>query len=143
VEHHSGDYIFCAEENGTVAVYEISHAKPKQKLFDCSRTKVQYMAWNRPRNLLAGADNSSTVKLHQVRLLQEKHVAGTRNSWHVKEDPKKTFCQPVRHVLLSLDGDFLLISTTTKEYMFSTSGGAPLFTHDYSPGPATPEQSQK
>ena len=137
VGHHSGDYIFCAKENGTVAVYETSHARPKQKLFDCGRTQVLYMAWNRPRNLLASADNSSTVKLHQIRQLQERHMAGTRHSWHVKETLKKTFQQPVRQVLLSLDGDLLLISTTTKEYMFSTSGGAPLLSHDCSLGPAT------
>ena len=143
VEHHSGDFIFCAKENGTVAVYETSHARPKQKLFDCGRTQVLYMAWNRPRNLLASADNSSTVKLHHIRLIQERHVAGTRHSWHVKEVLKKTFQQPVRQILLSLDGDFLLISTTTKEYMFSTSGGAPLFSHDSSLGPTSLDQSQK
>ena len=146
VEHHSGEDIFCAKENGTIAVYETSHARPKRKVLEYGRTEVLCMVWNQARNLLACADTSSTVRVHQIIRTEERRFAGQpKVDWKVKDLLKRPLQQPIRQVLLSPDGEFLLACTTNKEYVFRTSGGAPILVTESS-GPRTMlehPQSQK
>ncbi|KAI9695527.1 MAG: hypothetical protein M1820_008540 [Bogoriella megaspora] len=142
-EHHTGDYVFCGQENGTVTLYETSSGKPKQKLFEFGRTAVLFMNWNAKQNLLASADNSSTVKIHQVHSIQERTPAGSRTSWQAKQVLHQTLQQPIRQILLSPDAENLLVSTTTGEYVFRTRDGTRVFSHVCNPSPSTAERSQK
>lgn len=143
VEHHTGEYIFCAKENGSVAVYETAHARPKQKLLDYGRAEVLFMTWNAARNLLACADTSSGVRVHQVVLKQERRAMGaTKVIWHCSTILKRSLPQPVRQILLSLDGEYLLVCTATEEYIYRTSGGAPLV-NDCSALSSGMEQAQR
>jgi hypothetical protein len=143
VEHHTAEHIFCAKENGSITIYETSHARPKQKVLEYGRTEVICMVWNQARNLLACADTSSTVRVHQVIRVEERRSAGPpKTFWKVSDLLKRPLQQPVRQVLLSPDGEFLLACTTNKEYIFRTSGGAPVLVTDCSGSRSTLEQPQ-
>ena len=64
--------------------------------------------------------------------MTERRATGiVKIGWQIKETfPKRSLQQPVRHILLSLDGEFLLACTATKDYVFRTTGGAPVLVND-------------
>lgn len=143
VEHHTGEFVICARENGSVFVHETMKGRAKSKLFDFGRTEVKFLAWNSARNLLASADNSGTVKLHEVMAREERHSGGVSSlSWSATEAiPKRTSQSPVRQVLFSIDGNLLLVSTVTKELIYNTRDGSLCLSHDCTPSPE--QQSSK
>lgn len=132
VGHHTADFVFCAREDGGVFVHESMKGRPKAKLFDFGRTEVSFLAWNQHRNLLASADNSGSVKLHEITARKERLAGGGVSlSWSALEKiPKKALGSSIRQVLLSVDGNFLVVSTMDKELVFSTRDGSQLISHD-------------
>lgn len=142
-EHHTGDYIFVAKENGMVGLYE-TNGRPNQKLFEYGRTFVTQLAWNEGKSLLACGDSSTNVKVYQVIFMQERGPGGaTRMICTAKELMRRTLTQPIRQVILSLDGELLLVTTSVKEYVFRTDGGAPMLVNDNIPHLSIAKQAQK
>ena len=139
VEHHSGDHVFCARENGDIDVYHTAQGHLVQQLFNIGRTIVLFMAWNKTEDLLATGDNSSTIRVHHIWMVQERHARGFKYVWQFKERWSVTLQEPIRQVLFSLDGDLLLVSTSANEQIFSSQGGPALLTHECR-HPQTPEQ---
>lgn len=133
VEHPSGEYVFCAKESGAISVYETSKAKPKLKLFDFGKSVVLFLAWNETLSLLAGADNASTVKVHKLGKTAQRGPGGTKESSQPQPKPiLQTQCKDhIRQLLFSLDGNFLLVSTTSNEHIFSTKDGSKLRTYSF------------
>lgn len=143
-QHHSGDYIFVAKENGIVAIYETGSGKPKQQLIAPGPTFVSFLAWNEARNLLACGDSSTNVKVFQVLFTQERMVGGTtRMNWSKTDVMRRNLTYPIRQVLLSLDGEFLLVTTSMKELVFRTNGGSPILENDRIDTLTIAEQAQK
>lgn len=141
-EHHSGEYVFCAKESGSVSLYDTMRGKPKRTLFEFGKTAVLNLIWNKAQSLLASADNSSTVKIHRVRLMTERIAGGTRDTWLCEKIFQSTCEQPIRQLLFSLDGRLLLVSTTKKDLIFNVKDGLKLLMHDCD-NPSAVQQSQK
>lgn len=128
VVEHSERYLFAAKDDGTVTVYETLQCRPKHRILEAGRAEVLSMAWNPARNLLACADTSCNVRVHQVLLIQERRPAGApKVLWQVKIDFfRRSIQQPIQQIVFSQDGEFLLVCSATKESVFRTNGGAPL-----------------
>ncbi|RMZ75595.1 hypothetical protein DV737_g5208, partial [Chaetothyriales sp. CBS 132003] len=140
-ELHVGNFILCGRDDGAVVVYDTLRGRPKQKLFSFGRTPVLSMAWNGIRGLLATADNSSTVKVHHVRMDQERGPVGLKVTWAVQLVFQKSLQHPIRQLLFSREGELLLVSTTGREYVFPTAGGPAVLVHECNPFPSAPQLS--
>ena len=76
-------------------------------------------------------------------MTQERRSVGpVKIGWQVKEILKRSLPQPIRQVLLSQDGEYLLVCTATTDYVYRTNGGAPLV-YDCDEPRSSLEQSQK
>lgn len=106
VPHHSGDYVFCGRENGSVAAYSAKSGKLAQELFhDTKNVAVDVLNWNEARDLLTIADRSGHMFVRRV----VRNKTGSFTSTEVVLSVK---CAGViDQVLVKADGDKALIST--------------------------------
>jgi hypothetical protein len=125
VSHHSGDFVFCGKESGVVAIYETARGKCVRELYSHVRTAVAFMEWNSAQEMLVSSDSSSRILVHRVRPVQIRSSTGTRSTWQTHRVLEKRLSeanQAIRQILLSIDGRYLLVSTSTVDHLWSLDG---------------------
>jgi WD40 repeat protein len=120
--HHTGDYIFCGKENGTVTVYETKKGRPIKDLYTHLMSSVVHMDWNSAREVLVSSDTSSRILLHRIIMVQTRSASGPRYAWQAQMVLDRRQDQPVRQVLLSADGEYLMVSTLHSEDLWTLDG---------------------
>ena len=127
VSHHSAEFVFCGKQSGTVTVYEtISLGKQMQGLYEHVKSAVLFMDWNAAKNLLVSCDNASRIMIHQVKLVQDRSTVGLKSKWAVKKILDKRLDVPIRQVLFSVGAEYLLVSSTTTDHVWTLDGSAVL-----------------
>jgi WD40 repeat protein len=120
--HHSGDYIFCGKENGTVTVYDTKKGRPMKTLYNHLMSSVIHMDWNSAKEVLVSSDNSSRILLHRIIMVQTRSASGPRYAWQAQMLLDRRLDQPVRQVLLSVDGEYLMVSTLQSDDLWTMNG---------------------
>lgn len=126
VPHHSGDYIFCGRENGSVAAYSARSGKLTQELFrDSKNVAVDFLDWNKSRNLLTIADRSGQTCVPAV----QKDSTGSFTSDGLSLSVK---CGGViDQVLVKADGEQMLISTAESLEVWDLTSASMVKRHDF------------
>lgn len=110
VAHHSGDYIFCGRENGSVASYASKTGLSLQELFSHGKNvAILQLEWNEATTSLASVDRSGHFLVHKLTLASPGRLAIAGPILN-----KKSSC-PVHQILLSSDGKHLLVSTAESD----------------------------
>lgn len=122
VAHPSGDYVFCGKADGSVCVHDTRNGKLAKRLFDHGPMAVHHVEWNDARECLITCDSSNQVMGHKAKLSRVRTSAGTRNDWQVSRIFKKQVSAPVRQLLSSVDGDYLLVSDPEKDDLWTLKG---------------------
>ncbi|KAH0559298.1 hypothetical protein GP486_004190 [Trichoglossum hirsutum] len=114
VDHHSGDFVFCGRENGSVVVFDTKTGKPMQELYWQSKDiAVSLLDWNHQESVLASTDASGRFTARKV----AREISGL---WQVSEPLINDRADhAIRQILLSPNGKQLLVSTTLAEYLYS------------------------
>jgi WD40 repeat protein len=113
VAHHSGDYIFCGCENGTVAAYTSKTGQPLQELFSHGKNvAILQLEWNEATTSLASVDRSGHFLVHKLTLPSPGRLAIAGPILNRKSSG------PVHQILLSSDGKHLLVSTAESDHVW-------------------------
>ena len=143
VFHHTAEYVFCGKENGSVTIYEIKDlGKPMQFLYEHGGAAISFMDWNPTKSLLVSSDNSSRIKIHQVKLLLERSAVGLRYRWASTEILNVRVHSSIRQILFTSSAEWLLVSNTTTDQIWKLDG-TPVLQHSCSMSRASGTLSQK
>lgn len=143
VAEGTGDFMFCGREDGGVRVYDTHRGRCRQALQGFGRNEIVLLSWNQAHNLLASADNSSTVRIHRVTMQRIRGAPGTPVEWQARELAKLVLEMPLRQILFSVEGDLLLASTTAGQKVFRVDGGKEIYSHDNTVSHDSSEQLQQ
>jgi WD40 repeat protein len=125
ISHHLGDFVFVGKESGVVAIYETARGKSVRELYSHVRTAVTFMEWSSAQEMLVSSDTSSRILVHRVRPMQTRSSTGTRSTWQTHRVLEKRLGEAneaIRQILLSVDGRYLLVSTSTVDHLWSLDG---------------------
>jgi WD40 repeat protein len=134
VNHPKGGFVFCGNDNGIVAVYDTARGKLVKELFK-NKASITCLDWNAEKEILVSSDSSSRILVHRLRQVQNRSSAGTHPVWQSQQVLERTLEESIRQILLSNDGEYLLISTATSDQLW-TLGGESLISHNHEQGHA-------
>ncbi|KAG8161461.1 hypothetical protein KVR01_008448 [Diaporthe batatas] len=126
VPHHDGECIFCGRGNGSVAAYSAKSGKMAQELFhDSKNVTVDFLDWNKSRDLLIVADRSGQVYVRTV----QKNSAGAFSSNKLSLSVR---CEGViDQILVKADGEKMLISTADSLEVWDLISAAMVSRHGF------------
>lgn len=109
VEHHSGNYFFCARADGSIALYDTRSGVLVQELFrHWKHTKVHLLDWNASQGIITSADECCRYT--------SRKVWQAEGTWHVGPPIlDKLIFTAVRQILTSPDGKRLLVSSANRD----------------------------
>ena len=115
--HHTGDYLFCAKEDGSVCAYETDTGNVVQHLFrHAEHIAVCLLVWNAKKNLLASADLSGRFMVRRI-------IIGHSSDWQIDEPLiDRRSDHSIYQILLRPNGDRVLLSTSAYDYLWDSSG---------------------
>ncbi|MCJ1394922.1 hypothetical protein MMC18_007802 [Xylographa bjoerkii] len=143
VADHTGEHIFCGKEDGAVAVYETTKGKLVKHLYGHIRTAVTLIDWNSNGETLVSCDTSSRILVHKIKLVQTRSTAGYRETWQAQLILEhRVESAAVLQIILSVDGEYLLVSTSTSDYVWRLDGKI-LLSHEHSQSKQARAPSQK
>jgi len=143
VADHTGEHIFCGKEDGAVAVYETTKGKLVKHLYGHIRTAVTLIDWSSTGDTLVSCDSSSRVLVHKIKLVQTRSTAGLRETWQAQLIlERRVENAAVLQVILSIDGQYLLVSTAGSDYVWRLDGNVVL-SHEHSQSKQPRASSQK
>ena len=108
----SGDFIFCGTENGLINVHKADTAKLFQKSIR-HHARIRILAFDSKTQILASADASSTVLVHQLSLQPSKQWVKRAMIFESRVP------EPVEDIVFRPDGSMVLIVTTTQDELWS------------------------
>jgi WD40 repeat protein len=117
VAHHTGDFLFCAKEDGSVWAYKTDTGDMMQELYHhAEHVAVFSLVWNEKESLLASADLSS-------RFIVRKVLLNPSDRWRIEEPLiDRRSDHSIHQILLSPDGDCLLLSTSVSDSLWDLRG---------------------
>lgn len=116
--HHSGEYVFCGRENGSVAVFSSKSGQLVREGFDHSRNvAISNLDWNQQESLLAICDISGDVA---VRKLSKDPLEPLRFDEPVLRHKSPSV---VHQIVFHPYGSRLLISTAEADELWSLKDG--------------------
>ena len=117
VDHHDGTALFCGREDGSIAVFDVRTGKEIQVL--CKHAKniaVSLLRWNERKHILVSADTSG-------RYVARKILHSSPDTWVSEEHLlDKRSAQAIQQVVISPDGEKLLLSLPTSDEVWSMAG---------------------
>ena len=142
VDHHTGDFVFCGKENGDVSVYELAGDTMVNLLYKHGQAPVLHLDWNASKEILVSCDTSSMLQIHQITATQYRANNRTMVDWGAKEMFKRPQQHAVHQVLLSSDGEYVMISTAGYDDL-RTLDGKHVHTHPWDRSLPPPVTSPK
>ena len=98
--HHSGQYLFCGKEGGSVSVYELESGREVRGLYrHVVNTAVTFLNWNEKQQLLVSCDRTSRIPIHEI-ATQDKEP----RMWLKGQPVEHHADYAVQQVLVSPDG---------------------------------------
>jgi WD40 repeat protein len=140
--HHTGDYIFCGKDNGSVSVYDTQRGKYMKTLYTHGSVAVTLIEWNAAREVLISSDTSSRILLHKVQLVPIRTAVGQKFTWQIQRLLERRIEAPIRQLLSSVDGEYFLVSDPTVDHLWTMHGEAVL-EHEFEHPEPTRTPSQK
>lgn len=117
IDHHLGQVLFCGREDGSIELFETDTGQQLQTLCNHARnTAILSLCWNQQESILASTDNSG-------RFLARKIIQSSSGQWTADAplfDRRST--QAIGQLLISSNGNFLLLSTGTSDELWSMTG---------------------
>jgi WD40 repeat protein len=113
-----GEYIFCGTEYGLITIFETRNGRQSQVLYKhSSGVSITKLAFEGSKDIIASADSSSKVLVHQL-------ILGPTN-WKIKPLLLEYRMEdPVEQLLFSPDGTKILIVTTSNDTICALDGSA-------------------
>lgn len=118
---HKGDFVLCGNEDGTVAIYETVRGKLVKELFK-NKTAVMLLYWNSEIEISVCSDNSSRISVHRISQAQTRSSTGTRLFWQPRQFLDLKLDEPVRHISVTRDAKYLLVSTLSSDRLWTLDG---------------------
>ncbi|KFY36874.1 hypothetical protein V495_07538 [Pseudogymnoascus sp. VKM F-4514 (FW-929)] len=116
-EHHEGEFVFAGRENGSINVFDTNTGKVTDELTGHVKdVSILLMNWNAKKNLLASTDISS-------RFIVRKVVKTGSAKWEAQPPLLSgRASQAVSQILMSRDGERLLVSTSNTDECWNMNG---------------------
>jgi len=139
--HHTGEYIFCGRADGSVSVHDALRGRLLGSLFTHSPMSITFVEWNAAQEVVISSDTSSRVMVHRAQLVHERTATGMRPNWQTSRLLERRIALPIRQIISSVDGEYLLVSDPFADHVWTLHGDEALTHHCEHPEPTrTPSQ---
>lgn len=117
VSHHSGDFLFCAREDGSVFGYNARGGDIVQDLFHHDEhIAVSLLVWNPMESLLASTDLSGRFTVRKINIRRSER-------WDVAQPViDRRSDHAIHDILIQPNGEHVLLSTSVCDYLWDATG---------------------
>lgn len=117
VARHTGDFLFCAREDGSVFVSNARTGDESQILFTHEEEiAVSSLAWNARESLLAATDLSGRVTVRSIDIRRSKDWAVAQPIINRRSE------HAIHKIVIQPSGEHILDSTSTDDYLWDATG---------------------
>lgn len=120
-----GDYVCCAKAKGKVFIYDTNGGREVRKLYEhASTVTIRALYWSTDGSLIASGDDAGRVLVYQVAISDSVEALQWRCA--LKQDIRldSRVDQGIHQLLISDDGERLLVSSNKSDRMFSLGDGS-------------------